>query len=203
MWLQYLPQMRERVGILETAAQDFAENRLSIEQHEAASSAAHKLAGVCGTFGLTRGTVLARELEIMYSRQNGPDPALAERLKSTPPSSAPSSNPANKRGRSAIVHSAQLPELTQKNGCPIHLGTTYSFCRMGGNPRTSTRPSQPATHAPWITPGRIDQGSSPCSRPPQSHARTPAARRCSHRLPRGLEAESSNRRPDRPQCPST
>ena len=40
------------------------------------------LAGVCGTFGLTRGTVLARELEIMYSRQNGPDPALAERMKS-------------------------------------------------------------------------------------------------------------------------
>ena len=82
LWLQYLPQMRERVGILETAAQDFAENRLSIEQHEAASAAAHKLAGVCGTFGLTRGTVLARELEIMYSRQNGPDPALAERMKS-------------------------------------------------------------------------------------------------------------------------
>jgi HPt (histidine-containing phosphotransfer) domain-containing protein len=82
MWLQYLPQMRERVAILETAAQDFAENRLSIEQHEAASSAAHKLAGICGTFGLTRGTVLARELEIMYSRQNGPDPALAERMKS-------------------------------------------------------------------------------------------------------------------------
>ena len=27
--------------------------------------------------------VLARELEIMYSRQNGPDPALAERLSST------------------------------------------------------------------------------------------------------------------------
>ena len=83
MWLQYLPLMRERVAILETAAQDFAENRLSIEQHEAASSAAHKLAGVCGTFGLTRGTVLARELEIIYSRQNGPDEELAATLTST------------------------------------------------------------------------------------------------------------------------
>jgi hypothetical protein len=37
---------------------------------------------VLGTFGLTRGTVLARELEIMYSRENGPDPALGLRLTS-------------------------------------------------------------------------------------------------------------------------
>jgi hypothetical protein len=37
---------------------------------------------VLGTFGLTRGTVLARELEIMYSRQNDPEASLAERLSS-------------------------------------------------------------------------------------------------------------------------
>jgi HPt (histidine-containing phosphotransfer) domain-containing protein len=83
MWVQFLPKTRERITILETAAADFAADHLSIEQHEAASSAAHKLAGVLGTFGLTRGTVLARELEIMYSRQNGPDRALAESLSST------------------------------------------------------------------------------------------------------------------------
>lgn len=80
MWLQYLPVMRERVAILENAAQQFAADKLSIEGHESAGAAAHKLAGVCGTFGLTRATVLARELEIMYSRQNGPDTELAERM---------------------------------------------------------------------------------------------------------------------------
>jgi len=80
MWVQFLPQTEERVAILETAAQAFAANRLSIEQHQAANAAAHKLAGVLGTFGLTRGTELARELEIMYSRQNDPEAALAERL---------------------------------------------------------------------------------------------------------------------------
>jgi HPt (histidine-containing phosphotransfer) domain-containing protein len=80
MWVQYLPLTEERVLALETAAKAFAEDHLSIEQHEAAQSAAHKLAGTLGTFGLTRGTVLARELEIMYSRQNGPDPALAGRM---------------------------------------------------------------------------------------------------------------------------
>src|ERR1700722_15514907 len=83
MWVQFLPKTQERVAVLETAAAEFAANHLSIEQHEAASAAAHKLAGVLGTFGLTRGTVLARELEIMYSRQNDPDPDLVARLVST------------------------------------------------------------------------------------------------------------------------
>jgi HPt (histidine-containing phosphotransfer) domain-containing protein len=83
MWIQFLPQMQERVAILESAAQAFAAGQLSLDQHQAAQAAAHKLAGVLGTFGLTRGTVLARELEIMYSRQNDPDPELAERLAST------------------------------------------------------------------------------------------------------------------------
>lgn len=82
MWTQFLPQIEERIDILESAAAAFAANRLSIPQKEAANAAAHKLAGVLGTFGLTRGTVLARELEIMYSRQSGPDPALGERLTS-------------------------------------------------------------------------------------------------------------------------
>jgi HPt (histidine-containing phosphotransfer) domain-containing protein len=83
MWAQFLPQIQERIEVLEKSAQSFADGRLTIEQHEIASAAAHKLAGVLGTFGLTRGTVLARELEIMYSRENGPDPELAERLAAT------------------------------------------------------------------------------------------------------------------------
>ena len=80
MWAQFLPQMEERVGLLEAAAVAFSANQLSISQHQAANAAAHKLAGVLGTFGLTRGTVLARELEIMYSREGGPDRSLAARL---------------------------------------------------------------------------------------------------------------------------
>jgi HPt (histidine-containing phosphotransfer) domain-containing protein len=82
MWLQFLPLMQERVEVLEGAAQNFAAGPLSLERQQAAQAAAHKLAGVLGTFGLTRGTVLARELEIMYSRQNDPEASLAERLTS-------------------------------------------------------------------------------------------------------------------------
>ena len=83
MWTRFLPQMQERVDILDTAAQAFAAGPFSVDRQQEAQSAAHKLAGVLGTFGLTRGTVLARELEIVYSRQNDPDPELAARLAST------------------------------------------------------------------------------------------------------------------------
>jgi HPt (histidine-containing phosphotransfer) domain-containing protein len=80
LWTQFLPQMRERVAILETAASGFAADKLSAADHVKANDAAHKLAGALGSFGLTRGTVLARELEIMYSRENGADPVTSARL---------------------------------------------------------------------------------------------------------------------------
>jgi HPt (histidine-containing phosphotransfer) domain-containing protein len=80
LWTRFLPEMEARVATLESAAQAFAANSLSEQQQEQANTAAHKLAGVLGTFGLTRGTVLARELEMMYSQENGRDPAQAAQL---------------------------------------------------------------------------------------------------------------------------
>jgi HPt (histidine-containing phosphotransfer) domain-containing protein len=82
MWVQFLPQMRERMDILACTAEAFAAGLLSADGQEAAYAAAHKLAGSLGTFGLARGTDLARELEIIYSRQNDPEPELAARLSS-------------------------------------------------------------------------------------------------------------------------
>ncbi len=82
MWARFLPQMQERVDTLDATAQAFAAGPLSVDRQQEAQSAAHKLAGVLGTFGLTRGTVLARELEIIYSQQNDPDSELAARLAS-------------------------------------------------------------------------------------------------------------------------
>ena len=82
MWIQFLPQIKERLAILDSAAPSFAANQLTKPQREAANAAAHKLAGILGSFGLTRGTVLARELEIVYSRDGGPDPALNAQLAS-------------------------------------------------------------------------------------------------------------------------
>ncbi len=80
MWAQFLPLMEERVSLLQNAATAFSADTLSIQDRQCAMAAAHKLAGVLGTFGLTKGTVLARELEIMYSREGGPERSLAPRL---------------------------------------------------------------------------------------------------------------------------
>jgi len=68
MWVRFLPQMQERVDTLDATAQAFAAGSLSLERQQEAQSAAHKL---------------ARELEVLYSRQNDPDPELAARLAST------------------------------------------------------------------------------------------------------------------------
>jgi HPt (histidine-containing phosphotransfer) domain-containing protein len=67
LWLQFRPQMEERMATLEAASTALAANSLSADQSSAAASAAHKLAGVLGTFGLARGTDRARELESCYS----------------------------------------------------------------------------------------------------------------------------------------
>lgn len=67
LWAQFLPQMLERIAVMEAANEAFAAGRLTVDQRAEANAAAHKLAGVLGTFGLTRGTVLAREAEVLYS----------------------------------------------------------------------------------------------------------------------------------------
>ncbi|MGO8759119.1 MAG: Hpt domain-containing protein [Terracidiphilus sp.] len=80
LWVRFLPEIRERVAVLEAAAAAVAAKTLGESQLEAAKAAAHKLAGVLGTFSLTRGTVLARELEVTYSRESAPGPEAARRL---------------------------------------------------------------------------------------------------------------------------
>ena len=82
MWATYLPQMQERVATLSSAAQALAAGRLSAQQQEEAKSAAHKLSGVLGTFGLPRGTTLARELEQIYSRPVAPEAGSGAKLAS-------------------------------------------------------------------------------------------------------------------------
>lgn len=80
LWVQFLPQLEERVAVLETASVALAQGTLAIKQRGEANAAAHKLAGILGTFGSTRGTILAREAEIIYSGEPEPDPDAAARL---------------------------------------------------------------------------------------------------------------------------
>jgi HPt (histidine-containing phosphotransfer) domain-containing protein len=63
MWVRFLPDIYERVEVLESAAKAHVAGTLSPGQCAAAHAAAHKLIGSLGTFGLMRGTELAREFE--------------------------------------------------------------------------------------------------------------------------------------------
>ena len=86
LWRQFLPQIEERVAVLEAAGRAVSSGRFSNEQREAAHSAAHKLAGVLGTFGLIKGTILAREAESLYLGDTDPESAsqlmnIAEQLR--------------------------------------------------------------------------------------------------------------------------
>lgn len=71
LWAQYFPKIEERVVELESAAVSCIQGNLSDDQRQRAREAAHKLAGVLGTFGIDRGTQLAREAERYYS-DSGP-----------------------------------------------------------------------------------------------------------------------------------
>jgi len=77
LWARFLPEIRERIAVIDAAGQALAAGSLSPGQKEAAASAAHKLAGVLGTFSLARGTELARELELRFSDSPGPADRLA------------------------------------------------------------------------------------------------------------------------------
>ena len=80
LWVRFLPENRERVVTLEAAAAAVAAKKLTASHRETAKAAAHKLAGVLGTFSLTRGTVLARELEVAYSQESVPSASSGKRL---------------------------------------------------------------------------------------------------------------------------
>lgn len=67
LWTRYLPEVAGRVSVLERACSVMETGKLSGEEREEASAAAHKLAGALGTFGRTRGTELAREVEGMLN----------------------------------------------------------------------------------------------------------------------------------------
>ena len=67
LWARFLPEVESRLEILSQAAIALSAGVLQDEEREPAHAAAHKLAGVLGTFGLHRGTELARQAEILLA----------------------------------------------------------------------------------------------------------------------------------------
>jgi HPt (histidine-containing phosphotransfer) domain-containing protein len=80
MWARFLPDIRDRISVLEAAAEAAAANRLTAQLREEAHATAHKLAGALGTFGLMRGTDLARRFEAEFSDEPGPNQSQGKAL---------------------------------------------------------------------------------------------------------------------------
>jgi HPt (histidine-containing phosphotransfer) domain-containing protein len=62
-WARSLPLINQRVAAVEQAAIEMKRPSPDSDRIELGRAEAHKLAGVLGTFGLQRGTELARDLE--------------------------------------------------------------------------------------------------------------------------------------------
>jgi HPt (histidine-containing phosphotransfer) domain-containing protein len=80
LWQRFLPETLERVASLEAAAAACSAGTGDAEQARSAQAAAHKLAGSLGSFNLARGSILARELEVLYSGDDHPGPELGPQL---------------------------------------------------------------------------------------------------------------------------
>lgn len=76
IWKRHLPQLMERLDLLERAANTAASSTLSEEQRAEAQSVAHKLAGNLGLFGHKHAGDAASQIEQILK---GPTPeTLAE-----------------------------------------------------------------------------------------------------------------------------
>ncbi len=80
LWDRSRHTVVERAALLRTAGDLLAHNRLDEATQMNAVDSAHKLAGVLGTFGLPRGTDLAREAEVLFGQSRKPGKPEIERL---------------------------------------------------------------------------------------------------------------------------
>jgi HPt (histidine-containing phosphotransfer) domain-containing protein len=80
LWERSRHTVVERAALLQEAGKLWSDDRLDEATRLRAVDSAHKLAGVLGTFGLPRGTDLAREAEQVFGRQIPPIKVEIERL---------------------------------------------------------------------------------------------------------------------------
>jgi HPt (histidine-containing phosphotransfer) domain-containing protein len=80
LWERSRHTVVERAALLRTAGDLLVDNRLDQATQRSAVDSAHKLAGVLGTFGLPRGTDLAREAEELFGQSMPPSKPEVERL---------------------------------------------------------------------------------------------------------------------------
>jgi HPt (histidine-containing phosphotransfer) domain-containing protein len=80
LWERSRHTVVERAALLQEGGKLWADNRLDEATRLRAVDSAHKLAGVLGTFGLPRGTELAREAEQVFGQPTPPSKVEIELL---------------------------------------------------------------------------------------------------------------------------
>lgn len=71
VWRQAYPVLLERLDAIAVATAELSKERPDLARIESGEAEAHRLAGVLGTFGLDRGTQLAKGLEARLHRGCG------------------------------------------------------------------------------------------------------------------------------------
>jgi HPt (histidine-containing phosphotransfer) domain-containing protein len=69
LWKSNYPTLLERVKTLRDAQSGLTVGTLDLETRKDAEAAAHKLAGVLGTFGLPEGSKLASTIELLFAQE--------------------------------------------------------------------------------------------------------------------------------------
>ena len=131
LWVRHLPEIEQRVAVLESAASAHAEGRLTAELCEHAHAASHKLAGVLGTFGLAEGTGAPGSAKLIFSMpMAGVSPCFQRtRLRRSPPGS----------GSSSKVGALDCGSLTGLAG-PIFRASFPRFSRLASVTDKATAP---------------------------------------------------------------
>jgi HPt (histidine-containing phosphotransfer) domain-containing protein len=80
IWRNNIATIMDRIATIRLAQASLRQGILDSEQREQARAAAHKLAGVLGTFGVPQGSVLARRVEVLLEIDRSADPQDAVTL---------------------------------------------------------------------------------------------------------------------------
>jgi len=82
LWTKNYGILEERLRLIRIAEEKLAGGLLDTQSRSDAESAAHKLAGILGTFGLSQGSALASKIEALLAPGKALDTPSARQLKS-------------------------------------------------------------------------------------------------------------------------
>lgn len=80
LWITSKATVAERLETIRFAQKRMEQGKLDDVTRKQASDAAHKLAGILGTFGIPAGTELARQIEVAMEAKERPGSMSAEDL---------------------------------------------------------------------------------------------------------------------------